>query len=311
MPTSILGLAHRLPPSRPVGDVRRPIADEPGGASDMALEPSRQALAQAGVAPGEVDFIVFATMTADVTFPGSAVYLQDKLGCGTVGSLDVRGQCTGFLMALMTGESFLASGMYRRILLAAAEVHSSGLDYSERGLPVASLYGDGGAAAVLGPDAGGIVLEAVVCHSDGRHHERFWCEYPASRQHPLRITPEDFRRGLHFPTLDFERVREFGVAALPEVVGEVLRSAGASLGAVDCFILSHVLADVVPESARRLSIPADRLIDAGAEHGHLTAASLPAALDAALRRGRVAKGARVCLATCGAGFTWGAALLRV
>jgi 3-oxoacyl-[acyl-carrier-protein] synthase-3 len=310
MPTAILGLAHHLPPAQRVGSLQRPIATEPVGPSDLAVPAGRQALAQAGLEPDGVDFLVFATMTPDVTFPGAACYFQDKFGLGTIGALDVRGQCAGFLMGLMIADGFLRAGIYRRVLLAAGEVHSSALDYSERGEPVARLYGDGAAVSVLGERAGG-GLESVVCHSDGRHYERFWIEYPSSRQHPSRITVEDLRAGKHFPRLDAEHIERFGAERLPEVVREALARAGTTSDRIDCFILSHVLPDVVARSAAALAIPADRLVTAGERHGHLTAAALPVALSEARASGRLGAGARVCLAACGAGYAWGAAVLTV
>src|SRR6185369_2780193 len=187
MPTALLGLAHYLPPAQPVGSVQRPIFTERGGPSDLALEPAKQALSQARKTSDDVDFLIFATMTPDVTFPGAACFFQDKFGLGTVGALDIRGQCTGYLMALMIADDYLRAGQYRTVLIAAGEVHSAGLDYSERGVAVARLYGDGAAVSVLGA-ANGAGIESVVCGSDGRHHERFWIEYPSSRQHPLRVT---------------------------------------------------------------------------------------------------------------------------
>jgi 3-oxoacyl-[acyl-carrier-protein] synthase III len=309
MPAGVLGLAHHLPAARSVGGFQRPIASEPGGASDLALPAARQALERAGASVAGVDFIVFATMTADVTFPGSAVYLQDKLGCATVGSLDLRGQCCGFLMGLMAAESYIASGVYRRVLLAASEVHSSGMDYSERGLAVSSLYGDAAAAMLLGPQESGV--EAVVCHTDGRLHDRFWCEYPASRQHPVRITPEDFRLGRHFITIDTETVRTFGREKLPEVVNEALARCATAAEGMDLVVLSHVFPEVADDAALSLGVPPSRSMNAGERHGHLTAASLPLALSEAIEEGRIGSGARVCLAACGAGFTWGAAVLSL
>jgi 3-oxoacyl-[acyl-carrier-protein] synthase-3 len=258
----------------------------------------------------DAELVIFATMTPDVTFPGAACYFQNKLGAGTTGALDVRGQCAGFLMGLMIADGFLQAGQYRRLLLAAGEVHSSGLDYSERGEALARLYGDGAAVAVLGGEGAGGV-RAVVCHSDGRHHDRFWIEYPSSRQHPLRITVEDLRAGRHFPTLDADHVAGFGVEHLPAVVREALALAGTAADAVDCFILSHVLPDVVERSAASLGVRGARLIDAGAAHGHLTAATLPVALSEAIDSGRLGRGATVCLAACGAGYAWGAAVLEL
>ncbi len=310
MPTALLGLAHHLPSTQPVGGVRRPIATDPVGPSDLALEPARQALAQAGIEPEAIEFLIFATATPDVTFPGAACYFQDKFGLGTVGALDIRGQCAGFLMGLMIGDSYLRAGVYRNVLLAAGEVHSSGLDYSERGAAVARLYGDAAAVTVLGEraDTG---LASVVCHTDGRHYDRFWTEYPSSRQHPLRITVEDLRAGRHFPRLDVEHIEHFGAERLPDVVREALAAAETTADGIDCFILSHILPSVVERSAAALGVPAARLIAAGQTHGHLTAAALPVALSEARGAGRIGPGARICLATCGAGYAWGAAVLTV
>lgn len=309
MPTAFLGLAHDLPPAQPVGSVRRPIATDPVGPSDLALAPARQALAQAGLTPEEVELIIFATMTPDVTFPGSACYFQDKFGLGTVGALDVRGQCTGFLMGLMIADGYLRAGVYRNVLLAAGEVHSAGLDYSEGGEAVAQLFGDGAAVAVLGTRQDGGV-QSVICHADGRHYERFWVEYPCSRMHP-RLTVDDLRAGKHFPRLDVDHLERFGAEHLPAVVREALAAADTVADRIDCFIIAHVLPAVVERSAAAIGIPAAKLVSAGAEHGHLTAAALPVALSEAKAAGRIGPGARVCLATSGAGYTWGAAVLTV
>ncbi len=309
MSTTLLGLAHGLPPARSIGGAQRPIAVEPGGASDLALAPAQAALARSGMAAADIDFVVFATQTGDVTFPGSACFFQDKLGCGTTGALDVRGQCAGFLMGLMVADTFIQAGAYQRVLLAAAEVYSSGLDYSERGMAMAQRFGDGAAVAILGPGEGG--LEAVVCHSDGQHYDQFWCEHPASRQHPVRMTIEDFHAGKHFPNMDAAVVEAFGREHLPAVVREVLGKAGVGADAVDCFILSHVLPQVAAAAGEALGLPAAKVLVAGARDGHLGAAALPAALSEAIEAGRVGKGARVCLAACGAGFAWGAAVLAL
>jgi 3-oxoacyl-[acyl-carrier-protein] synthase-3 len=310
MATAIVGLAHHLPAEQSVGGVRRPVASEPGGPSDLALEPAGRALTQAGWAVGDLDLVLFATMTPDVTFPGAACFFQHKLQAGTVAAMDIRGQCAGFLMGLMIADSYLSAGVYQRILLAAGEVHSSGLDYSPSGLPIAEIYGDGAAVVALaGREGAG--LEAVVCHSDGRHHERFWIEYPSSRQHPLRITVEDLRAGKQYPRIDREHVTSFAAEQLPAVVREAVGKAGGGLDGIDAFVMSHALPGVVERAAGALGLRADRVIDGGAAHGHLTAATLPVALSEALASGRLARGARVCLAACGAGYAWGAAVLRL
>lgn len=309
MPTAILGLAHELPPAKEVGRVRRPTVPEPTGASDLALGVAQTALQRAGLSPTDVELIVFATMTPDFTFPGSSCFFQRKLGAGICGALDVRAQCGGFLTGLLIADGFLATGKCSRILLATAEVHSSGLDRSPAGLPVAELYGDGAAATILGNDGAAPRLAALHCGSDGRHYDRFWIEYPSSRQHPLRITPADLRAGKHYPRIDFDAVTSFGRQRLPEVVRRVANETGEGLEAIDLFIFSHVLPDVAAGAAADLGIESARLRIAGAEHGHLSAASLPVALSEALQDGALASDTRVCLATCGAGYTWGAAIL--
>jgi 3-oxoacyl-[acyl-carrier-protein] synthase-3 len=309
MPTAILGLAHHLPPEQRVGAVARPTVTEAIGPSDLALAPGRAALAQAGLDVADIDLVAFATMTPDVTFPGAACFFQYKLGAGTTAAIDLRGQCAGFLTGLLVADAYLGAGIYQRVLLAAGEVHSSGLDYSPAGIALAELYGDGAAVAVLGAGEGG--CEAIVVHSDGRHFDRFWIEYPSSRQHPLRITVENLRAGKHYPRIDRDAVTALALAQLPAVVREACERAGASLAQIDLFILSHVLPDVAARCADRLGLAADAWLDAGAAHGHLTAATLPVALSEALASGRIGRGARVCLATCGAGAAWGAAVLRV
>jgi 3-oxoacyl-[acyl-carrier-protein] synthase-3 len=308
--TTILGIAHELPPTRTVGRFRRPVVAEPTGASDLAASVAARALERAGVAVADVELILFATMTPDFTFPGASCFFQRKVGFGTIGAMDLRAQCCGFLVGLMTADGFLASGKYSRILLATAEVHSSGLDLSERGLPIAELYGDGAAVTLLG-GGGGPRLLALRTGADGRHFDRFWIEYPSSRQHPLRVTAEDLRTGKQYPRIDVEAVSAFARERIPAIARSVVGEAGVTLEQIDCFIFSHVLPGVAEEAAKQMGIPESRLRVAGAVHGHLTAASLPVALSEALESGAVAAGARVCLATCGAGYTWGAAVLEI
>jgi 3-oxoacyl-[acyl-carrier-protein] synthase-3 len=290
--------------------VIRPIEDPPPGTSELGARASRAALASAGIDPADVDFIVFATINPDVTFPGSACYLQDKLGCRTVGALDVRAQCAGFICALMVADQFIRNHQYERVLAVGAEMHSVWVDYSPAGVDLARRFGDGAGAVVLGSGSGGGVL-AVALHSDGRRHDRFWCEYPASRQYPTRVTKENLRARKHLPTMDVADVRSFGLEKLPAVVREVAARAGLGVAAIDHFILSHVLPEVAGETARQLGISEGRAIIPSLAYGHLGGAALPLALSEAVAAGRIARGSRVCLAAAGAGYAWGAALVEV
>lgn len=311
MRATILGLGHHLPPEVDTVGVRRPIAVDPVGPSTLAVPAANQALAQAGLPVEAVDFIVFATMTPDVTFPGAGCFFQDQMGCATVGALDIRAQCAGFLFGLVIADQFVQAGVYTRILVIGAEVHSAGLDYSERGAAIAALYGDGAGVAVIGRGDGMRGLRGASIHTDGRQYDRFWCEYPASRQHPVRMTPENFREGRHFIAMDSDAVRSFGEESLPAVIAEALQAAEVAPQHIDRFIISHVLLEVAESVGKRLNIPSSRLNIPGARHGHLTAAALPTALSEELAAGTLGAGDTVCLAAAGAGFAWGAAVLTL
>jgi len=311
MRATILGIGHHLPPEVDTVGTRRPIAVDPVGPSTLAVSAANQALAQAGLPPQAVDFIIFATMTPDVTFPGAGCFFQDQMGCGTVGALDIRAQCAGFLFGLVIADQFVKADVYARILVIGAEVHSAGLDYSERGAPVSALYGDGAGVAVIGRGDGTRGLRGAAIHTDGRHHDRFWCEYPASRQHPVRMTPENFREGRHFITMDIDAVRRFGEESLPAVIGEALQAAEMLPKQIDRFIISHVFFDVAESVGQRLNIASSRLNIPAARHGHLTAAALPTALSEEVAAGTLGAGDTVCLAASGAGFAWGAAVLTL
>jgi 3-oxoacyl-[acyl-carrier-protein] synthase-3 len=311
MSSAILGLGHYLPAEVERVGVRRPLAIEAVGPSTLAARAASRALEQAQLSAAAVEFIIFATMTPDVTFPGAGCFLQHQLGCGTVGALDVRAQCTGFLLGLSIADQFVRAGAYERVLVAGAEVHSSGLDYSEGGAAVARLFGDGAGVALVGKGSGGSGIRGVVLHSDGSQYDRFWCETPASRQHPLRMTVENFRDGTHFPAIDFDAVRRFGEESLPAVIREALAAAAVTADQVDCFIVSHLLPEVAETAGKALEIAPSRLHVPATRHGHLTAAALPVALSEHVDSGQLGAGTTVCLAASGAGFAWGAAVLTL
>jgi 3-oxoacyl-[acyl-carrier-protein] synthase-3 len=321
----LLGLGHALPARRIDNDtlserLGRPAAEiarsgvesrfyaEPGqGPSELARVAAADALAEARLEAKEIEFLIFATMTPDVTFPGSGCYLQDKLGCDTVGALDLRAHCAGFLFALDVADQFIRAGAYRRVLVAAGDVHGSGLDFSSSGAEVTPLFGDGAAVAVLG-DGEGIV--GSVLHTDATHFERFWCEFPSSRRIPTRFLPEDLSKKLHFPRIDAEAVRRDGERRITDGVREVLDKTGTSPGAVRRYFLQHVFRDAALAAAAGLGV-GERATVGGRDEGHIASASLPLALSRARRAGEVGPGDLVCLATAGAGENWGAMLLQL
>ena len=308
--TAVLGTGHYLPPLVERLGVTRPIEVVPPGTSELGARAGRAALASAGLSASDLDFLVFATINPDVTFPGSACFLQEKLECDTVGALDIRAQCAGFVFALSVAEQFVRCGVYRRVLVVGGELHSVWVDYSSGGAELARRFGDGAGALVLGPGDGGTGVLGTVLHTDGSRYDRFWCEYPASRHHPLRIGPEDIREGRHYPKMQEEEVRRFGSTALPQVIREAAERASIDLARVDRFVIAHVFPDVAQRAGKELGVE-ERVVNPSDRYGHLGAAALPLALSIEISEGRIGSGDLVCLAAAGAGFAWGAALLRL
>jgi 3-oxoacyl-[acyl-carrier-protein] synthase-3 len=299
------------------GVSRRYRAAEGEGPSDLALRAARAALETSGTALADVGLIVFATTTPDVTFPGAACYLQEKLGAPTVGALDVRAQTAGFLCALDLASSFAylpapsggADARYARVLVAAGEVHSSGLDESPRGAEMTPRFGDGAAAAIVGFGDAGPRVRAVRWYTEGALVDRLWCEYPASKQYPVRVTAENLAAGVHFPRGDLGALAPIARERMREVAGEVLDLCGWRASELDALIVDYVEPSVARAAAEEIGAVADRVSVPTVEFGHVTAGGL--AIGLADRLPRLGAGARVLLVGAGSGFTYGAAALEI
>jgi 3-oxoacyl-[acyl-carrier-protein] synthase-3 len=284
---------------------------EPGlGPSDLGRDAARAALENAGKTPADVDLIVFATMTPDIAFPGSGCFLQDKLGCDTVGALDARAQCAGFLFALATADRFVRAGAASSVLVVGAEVHSTALDVRPRAATITPRFGDGAGAVLLGPaDAPGVV--ATVLHTDPTDFERFWCEFPSSRHYPARMDMENYERGGQFYVLDAPALDREAEPTITRTVHEVLAEAGVGVGAVDLCIAHYLDPRVARRGAAAAGIADDRIVAPAETIGHVAGAGIPIALADAVRAGRVGKGSVVCCVAFGAGISWAGAVLRL
>ncbi len=285
---------------------------EPLGASDLGVRAAQRALANAGVAKDEIDLIVYATLSPDRCFPGDGVLVQAKLDVPAgVPALDVRNQCSGFIYGLAVADAFIRLGVYKRVLLIGSEVHSSGLDFSDRGRDVTVIFGDGAAAAVLGPheaDDGRGVL-SVHLHADGRFADELHASYPSSAEMP-RIAADKLASGVQFPHMNGKNVFKHAVVRMPEVVEEALAAHGLTARDIDLLIPHQANLRISEMVQRRLELADDKVFNNIQKYGNTTAASIPLALDEAVQAGRVKRGDLVCLAAFGAGFTWGAALVR-
>jgi 3-oxoacyl-[acyl-carrier-protein] synthase-3 len=280
------------------------------GPSDLATSAARRALDAAGLGPDDVDLIVFATLSSDIAFPGSGCFLQDKLGCRTVGAIDIRSQCSGFLAGLATADAFVRAGRSERVLVCCGEVHSSALDYSPRGASITPRFGDGAGVVLVGPGEPS-ALRSCVLHNDPVDFERFWCEFPASRHLPARMDRAAFTAGRHYYVLDAPGLAGQARETLASVTDEALAAAGTSKDQITLFLVHYVDPRVALEAAERAALPPDRTVATAAAAGHISSAGLPIAIGEALAAGRLRSGDLVCCAAFGAGIAWGGAVLRV
>jgi 3-oxoacyl-[acyl-carrier-protein] synthase-3 len=267
--------------------------------SDLALEASRRALQAAGRKPEEVDLIIVATSTPDYVFPSSAALLQHKLGITNgAPAFDVQAVCSGFIYALTIAEKFIRSGSHKCALVVGAEVFSRILDWTDRGTCV--LFGDGAGAVVLeASDQPGLLASAL--HADGSHHGILsvpgqLCGGVATGDPLLRM--------------DGQAVFKFAVKVLADVANEVLAAADMTAAQVDWLIPHQANVRILQATAKKLHIPPEKCIVTVAGHGNTSSASIPLALDEAVRDGRVQRGQHLLLEGVGGGFTWGATLLR-
>lgn len=279
------------------------------GATDLAVPAVEQALAEAGMTAGDLDMIIFATLSPDVNFPGSSCLLQARLAVPGIATLDIRNQCTGFVYGLSVADQFIRTGAMKTVLVVGAEVHSSGLDISTRGRDVAVLFGDGAGAAVLTATEGDSRLIDSALHADGTDYEILMLEAPASRLNP-RLTPEMFEQGRHYPQMVGQAVFKHAVKRLPEVIDEVLSRNGATIDDVALMVPHQANLRINEMVARMIGINSSKVYNNIQRYGNTTAASIPIALHEAVQEGRVKSGDLVLLAAFGAGLTWGANLIR-
>jgi 3-oxoacyl-[acyl-carrier-protein] synthase-3 len=296
-----------LPPEAPGGAV----TEAPGlGASDLAVPAAKMALAQADLTPNDVEAIIFATLSPDVNFPGSACFLQQKLGCRQIACLDVRNQCSGFLYSLSIADAWIRAGVYKNVLIVGSEVHSSGLEFSERGRDVAVLFGDGAGAVVVQPTADDDKgVRTIGLHADGSGARDLWMEAPASMYMP-RITQEMVAEGRHFPRMNGKAVFRWAVEKMIESSLTALAKVGKKPSDIDLFVPHQANMRINQMVAEKLGIPHDRVVHNIERYGNTTAATIPIGLSESWKDGKLKPGSTVLLAAFGAGFTWGSAVLQ-
>ncbi|MCE1181679.1 MAG: ketoacyl-ACP synthase III [Rhodocyclales bacterium] len=280
------------------GIASRHLAEPGTTSSDLGLIAAQRALAAAGVSAADIDLIIVATSTPDFIFPSTACLIQGKLGNKGAAAFDIQAVCSGFAYALGVADKFIRSGSHRRALVIGAEVFSRILDWNDRGTCV--LFGDGAGAVVLeAAEKPGILATAM--HADGSQSGIL--NVPGQICGG-QVTGDPFLR------MDGQAVFKFAVRVLAEIAEEVCQDAGIQTGDVDWLIPHQANIRIIEATGKKLGIARERVIVTVNKHGNTSAASVPLALDEAIRDGRIQRGQRVLLEGVGGGFTWGAALLE-
>ncbi len=287
------------------GISERRIVDEDTATSHLATRAARGALQQAQVRPCDLDMIIVATVTSDMLFPATACLLQDRLGADDAAAFDLGAGCSGFVYGLAAAEGFIKSGSASRVLVVGSEVLSKITDWEDRSTCV--LFGDGAAAAVVGPCRPPAGILATYLGADGSGGGVL--NMPAGGS--LRPASEEtLQKRLHYIHMKGREVFKFAVRAMGDSAVEVARRAGIQLQDVDCYIPHQANIRIIESSANRLGIPMEKVYVNIDRYGNTSSASVPIALTEAQREGMVRPGDNVLMVAFGAGLTWAAAIVR-
>ena len=279
--------------------------------ASMGAAASRNALDRAGVAPASVDLIVYATITPDYYFPGSAFLMQRELGLEGIAVIDVRQQCSGFVYALSIADQFIKGGMYKTVLVVGSEIQSSLLNKSTEGRNVAVIFGDGAGAAVVQAttDPEHRILSTHL-HADGRHAEDLMVKDPGSSRDGRWLTEATLAAGDYNVSMNGNAVFKHAVVRFMEVINEALDANGYTANDLDLLVPHQANIRISEYVRQQMNLPAEKVFNNIHKYGNTTAASIPIALTEAHEEGYVRPGDLVCLAAFGSGFTWASALIR-
>lgn len=288
------------------GIQRRHIASAEGALCDLSAQAAAQAIEMAGLTPTDIDLIVLATSTADDLF-GSAAKVQARLGASQAVAFDLTAACSGFVFALVTAAQFIRTRTYRRVVVIGADILSRWVDWSDRTTCV--LFGDGAGAVVCEATTDEDHLLAFELYSDGTQQDSLNLAYQG---HSDRLSNEMvIRQGTYEPiTMKGREVYRFAVEKVPEVIEKALFRANLTSHDIDWLILHQANQRIMDAVAKRLKLPDDKVITNLAEYGNTSAASIPLALDEAVKQGKIQPGDLIATAGFGAGLSWGAAIFR-
>lgn len=291
---------------------RRWVIPGEDSTSGMGVKAARKAIENAGIATSDIDFIIFATLSPDYYFPGPGVQVQEALELDTIGALDVRNQCSGFVYSLSVADQYIRSGMYKNILVIGSELHSGGLEKTPRGRGVSVIFGDGAGAAIVsaydGHDRG---ILSTHLHSEGKHAKELALTDPnTGRWVDTLLRENDPDDTSYYPYMNGSFVFKHAVTRFPEVIMEALNKNNLTPADINMLIPHQANLRIAQFVQKTMRLNDDQVYNNIQKYGNTTAASIPIALSEALEKGLIKKGDLVCLAAFGSGFTWASALIR-
>jgi 3-oxoacyl-[acyl-carrier-protein] synthase-3 len=292
---------------------RRHVIKGEDTTTTMGVKAAKIAIERAGIDKDDIDFIIFATLSPDYYFPGPGVLVQRDLGIKTVGALDVRNQCSGFIYAVSVADQYIKNGMYKNILVIGSEVHSTGLDMTTRGRGVSVIFGDGAGAAVLSREedrSKGIL--STHLHSEGQHAEELSLIAPGMGKRWItdiidEDNPEDVS---YYPHMNGQFVFKNAVVRFSEVIKEGLEANNLKPGDIDMLIPHQANLRISQFIQKNFRLRDDQVFNNIMRYGNTTAASIPIALTEVWEQGKIKEGNLVVLAAFGSGFSWGSAILK-
>jgi len=293
---------------------RRHIIRGEDTTTSMGVKAARIAIERSGVAKEDIDFVVFATLSPDYYFPGPGVLVQRDLGLRTVGALDVRNQCSGFVYAVSIADQYIKTGMYKNVLVIGSEVHSVGLDMTTRGRGVSVIFGDGAGAAVLSREednSKGIL--STHLHSEGQHAEELIVKAPGMGGRwvtDILADKDPENDESYLPYMNGQFVFKNAVVRFAEVINEGLQANNLQVSDIDMLIPHQANLRISQFIQQKFKLTDDQVYNNIQKYGNTTAASIPIALTEAWEQGKIKSGDTVVLAAFGSGFTWGSVIMK-
>ena len=281
--------------------------------TSMGVKAAKIAIERSGVAKEDIDFVIFATLSPDYYFPGPGVLVQRDLGLRTVGALDVRNQCSGFVYAISIADQYIKTGMYKNVLVIGSELHSTGLDMTTRGRGVSVIFGDGAGAAVLSREEDltkGIL--STHLHSEGQHAEELALIAPGMGKRWVTdiIADNDPNDESYYPYMNGQFVFKNAVVRFSEVINEGLQANNLQVSDINLLVPHQANLRISQFIQQKFRLTDDQVFNNIQKYGNTTAASIPIALTEAWEQGKIKSGDLVVLAAFGSGFTWGSVIIR-